>query len=270
MLKKKKLYIYAITDFLVVVALHLKAVHLLAQYNLKNTHWYNFLTFYHLKDLNNIDKNLICKLSSIAVRIKRRFAPRLLGTVLSWIMNRLFWSVSIYRLFSTWYKACKLKQKLKVRSCDSNPTLKSGAGLDCSVELAFRHTERILRKRPGVEPCWMTPSTFSVSCCVFCTGIGSLGVRGDGDRASCVSKTEREVAICKADAAFKLRPKGEDRTGNYVVFTSLCDCRFNKPVSLYADWSEANLCAYSIIYLKIKIRVTLVVFIMLWAAVLLN
>lgn len=63
-------------------------------------------------------------------------------------------------------------------------TLYSCPGLLCRVDDTFRQMDWIFRKRPGLEPCWTTPSIFNASCWLFWTTMGSAGLRGEGDRAS--------------------------------------------------------------------------------------
>lgn len=86
------------------------------------------------------------------------------------------------------FLVCRLrntkKTTIKVCVVEIERTLSSGALLLWRTEVTLRQTDWIFLKSPGVEPCCTTPSTFRVSCCVFCTGMGSLGVRGEGDRAS--------------------------------------------------------------------------------------
>lgn len=153
------------------------------------------ITYRVLTGSNNISSKHDCL--TLWIKLWQYIHSLLTGPILSWwIMNRHS-SVSLYLHSLITFSNSSLQHN----NVSSNwslwlwfgtltPTLKSGVALDCSVALAFKQTEWILRKRPGVVPCWITPSTFSVSCCVFCTGIGSFGVRGDGDRANCGSKQE--------------------------------------------------------------------------------
>lgn len=72
-------------------------------------------------------------------------------------------------------------------------TLYSGPVLLWRTDVTLRQTDWIFLKRPGVEPCCTTPSTLSVSCWLLCTGMGSLGVRGDGESASCKNTKTSQV-----------------------------------------------------------------------------
>lgn len=86
----------------------------------------------------------------------------------------------------------------------------------------------ILLKSPGVEPCCTTPSTFRVNCWVFCTGMASVGVRGEGDKASW---NERRHTSVSTTAAIKPDDKKKDKMYLYACWLKLLE-----KISLERQW----------------------------------
>lgn len=96
------------------------------------------------------------------------------------------------------------------------------------TEVTFRHTDWILLKSPGVEPCCTTPSTFRVNCWVFCTGMASLGVRGEGDKASW---NERNYISVSTSASIK-----PDDKKKYKMYLYACWLELLEEISLERQW----------------------------------
>lgn len=86
----------------------------------------------------------------------------------------------------------------------------------------------ILLKSPGVEPCCTTPSTFRVNCWVFCTGMASLGVRGEGDKASWNERSHTSVSTIAS-----INP---DDKKKYKMYLYACWLKLLEEISLERQW----------------------------------